>query len=88
MTDREEFERICTIENEAEGQILGAMLEEMNLPHVVVSHRDTAFDGVYEEGAGWGHIEAPPGNREEILALVESLNHPDAEGDDEDEDIL
>ena len=53
------FEKILTIENEITANLLEDILESENIPHILISYHDTAFDGLYQIQYAWGHIEAP-----------------------------
>ena len=86
----ERFEKIAIIENEVEALCLRSELEERGIPHAIQSHYDTAYDGLFQLSAGWGHVEAPSDRREEILKILDGLHQPavqqrpetDAMGDD------
>ena len=71
--DQEEFEKVATLDDEVQAQLLGDALEERDIPHLIVSHRDTAYDGLFQATQGWGHVEAPPSYREDIEELLERL---------------
>ena len=74
------LEKIITIGSEWESQIIEAELRERNIPHVMKSYHDSALDGIYQTQGGWGHIEAPPEFKEEIVLIVRSLqNRPASE---------
>ena len=68
-----EFEKVCDLEDEVQAQLLKGELEDRDIPHLVVSHRDTAYDGLFQATQGWGHVEAPPSYRDEIEELLETL---------------
>ena len=67
------FERVATLESEVQARLLGAALLDRGVPHVIVSHHSSAFDGVFQTHSGWGHVEAPPSARDEVLATIEDL---------------
>ena len=69
----ERLEEIAIVDNQVEAGLLGAILNERQIPHLIVSHYDTAYDGIFQPAQGWGHIEAPANHREEILAVLEDL---------------
>lgn len=71
--DQEEFEKVATLDDEVEAQLLEDALEERDIPHLIVSHRDTAYDGLFQATQGWGHVEAPPSYQDEIEELLETL---------------
>ena len=72
----ERFEKIATIENEVEALCLRSELEERGIPHAIQSHYDTAYDGLFQLSAGWGHVEAPSERRDEILKILDALRQP------------
>jgi len=72
----ERFEKIATIENEVEALCLRTELEERGIPHAIQSHHDTAYDGLFQLSAGWGHVEAPSQRRQEILNILDALRLP------------
>ena len=70
----EEMKRAAVLENAVQAQLLDSILTERNIPHVMVSYRDSAYDGIYQLRRGWGHVEAPERYREEIAAILEDLS--------------
>jgi len=70
----EELKRVVVLENTIQAQLLDSILTERNIPHVMVSYRDSAYDGIYQLRKGWGHVEAPERYREEIAAIYEDLS--------------
>ncbi len=82
------MERVCRIaglNNEVEAGRLDAELTSRDVPHVMVCYHDSAYDGIFQAGLGWGHVEAEVSRREEILAVLEALRQPSQEALDEDE---
>ena len=77
------FKKIVVFENAIEAQLLAALLEEREIPHLVRSFHDSAMNGLYQMGRGWGRLEAPPEYEEEILLLFESIQ---AQADELEED--
>ena len=69
----EEFVKIATIDDEVQAQLLEDELEERDIPHLVVSHGDTAYDGVFQTTQGWGHVEAPPDYHARIWEILRQL---------------
>ena len=59
--------------DEAEAQLLESILKERDIPHLIRSYHDTAYDGIFQAHMGWGHVEAPRSRREEVLALLEEI---------------
>ena len=67
------MERIAKLDNEVEARILGAELSAQDIPHVIQSYHDSAYDGLWAFQQGWGFIEAPPEYRDEIIMIFEDL---------------
>ncbi|MEE4262448.1 MAG: hypothetical protein V2I56_07125 [Desulfobacteraceae bacterium] len=68
-----QFIKIIIIENAIEAQLLSSVLDQRNIPHIVRSYHDTAYDGLFQFQKGWGRLYAPQSYRPEILALVEDM---------------
>lgn len=69
----EKFEKIVVLDNEVQAELVGSVLEERDIPHLLRSYHDSAYDGIFQTQAGWGHIEAPASFRDKILAVVEDI---------------
>ena len=69
----DKVERIAVLRNEIEAQLLDGELAELDIPHLMKSYYDGAFDGVYQFSKGWGHIEAPSEFRDKILEILSDL---------------
>jgi len=61
--------KIIALRNEFEAQIMGDILSERGIPHILKSYRDSAYDGLWQTQSSWGHLEAPEEFREEILEI-------------------
>ena len=85
------LEKIAFIENEIEALCLRGILEERGIPHIIRSHHDLAYDGLFQFSRGWGHVEAPVEHKNEILAILEVIHqrsiHEDDEMDSEEESL-
>ena len=42
------LERIAILNDEVEASLLGSMLDQQNVPHVIQSYHDIAFDGIFQ----------------------------------------
>jgi hypothetical protein len=69
----DKVERIAVLRNEVEAQLLAGELAELDIPHLMKSYYDGAFDGVYQFSRGWGHIEAPSEFKDKILEILSDL---------------
>jgi hypothetical protein len=69
----EKLERIVVINNEFEARRLEEILLDRQIPFIVKSYHDTAYDGLWQTKSAWGHIEAPEKYREEIMQLYSEM---------------
>ena len=67
-----DIERIAVLDDEAQALLLATVLKEEGIPHAIVSHRDSAYDGLFQAGRGWGHVEAPAEFRTRILEVLQA----------------
>ena len=68
-----EFTTIMILKNEIEAQVLSDALQEKEIPFLVRSYHDSAYDGLFQLQKGWGALMAPEEHREAILALWQSI---------------
>lgn len=76
------FVRITVLENEIEARLIRSVLEDRNLPHMIRSYHDTAYDGLYQFQMGWGELSAPEEYKQEIERLLASIRQSDNEASD------
>ena len=79
----DKVERIAVLRNEVEAQLLAGELAELDIPHLMKSYYDGAFDGVYQFSKGWGHIEAPSEFKEKILEILAGIRQGSLDIEDE-----
>jgi len=66
--------KILILQNEIEAMLLDQILTEKEIPHLVRSYHDSAYDGMWQSQLGWGHIEAPEEFREEIMETYAKMS--------------
>lgn len=64
---------IAVLENEFEAQLLENVLTERQIPHLLKSYHDVAYDGLFQFTHGWGHVSAPGLYREEVLKILADI---------------
>jgi hypothetical protein len=69
----DEYQKAVILENEIEARLLDSVLTERDIPHIMASYYDTAYDGLYQTQKGWGYISAPHAYHEEIQEIISSL---------------
>ena len=70
---KEEYKKVATLENEIEARLLDSVLDERNIPHLILSYYDTAYNGLYQTQKGWGYISAPRAYLEKIKEIISYL---------------
>jgi hypothetical protein len=66
--------KILMFKNEIEAMLLDEILTEKQIPHIIRSYHDSAYDGLWQTQSGWGHIEAPEEYSEEILSVYNHMS--------------
>jgi len=66
--------KIVTFENEIQAMLLNEILTDKGIPHMIRSYHDSAYDGLWQNQSGWGHLEAPEEYREEILDTFNNMS--------------
>jgi hypothetical protein len=69
----EPVERIALLHSDVQARVLDAILTDRGVPHVMRSYHCSAYDGLFQQTSGWGHVEAPARFRDEILAVLEGM---------------
>lgn len=65
----ENTEKILVLDNQIEAKLMEEILTDKDIPFIIRSYHDSAYDGLWQMQSGWGHIEAPPKYKEEILEV-------------------
>ena len=73
MDDSVSFVKVSVLDNEIEAQLLDSILDEREIPHLMVSYHDTAYDGLFQTQKGWGHVSSPSSFKQEILEILHEL---------------
>jgi hypothetical protein len=69
----DDYVKVIVLDNEIEAQLLDSILEERDIPHLMVSYHDTAYDGLFQTQKGWGHVSAPAPFKQEILEILNEV---------------
>lgn len=70
----ENTEKILILENQIEAKLMEEILTDKNIPFIIRSYHDSAYDGLWQMQSGWGHIEAPPKYKDEILKVYKIVS--------------
>ena len=74
----ESYKKAATLDNHFEAQVLESILKERDIPHLMRSYYDTAFDGLFQTQKGWGYVSAPQEFVDEIMEILSDLRQSDA----------
>ncbi len=66
--------KVIEFENVAEATLIQSILENEDIPFIIRSYRDSAYDGLFQFQKGWGRLEAPEEFKERILLLYKDMN--------------
>jgi hypothetical protein len=66
--------KILTFQNEIEAMLLDEILTEKEIPHLIRTYHDSAYNGLWQTQSIWGHIEAPEEFREEIEQTYKEMS--------------
>ena len=67
------YKKIVELNNEVEAKLIESVLIERDIPHLIRSYHDSAYDGLFQAQMGWGHLEAPARYEEEIAQICNDL---------------
>jgi len=66
--------KILTLSNQFEAMLLGELLNEKEIPHIVKSYRDSALTNIWQTQSLWGHIEAPEEFKDAITEIYNNMS--------------
>ena len=68
-----EYGKVAILENDIEAQLLGQILTEEGIDHILRTYHDFAYDGLFQFQKGWGEIRAPGARRDEIVDILAKI---------------
>jgi len=66
--------KIKDIESEIQALRIKDILDSHDIPHIIKSFHDSAYDGLFQNQYGWGVLEADEKSKEEILELLKDIS--------------
>ncbi|MCX5719086.1 MAG: hypothetical protein NT055_03815 [Nitrospirae bacterium] len=69
--------KILILNNAIEASLLDGLLKERDIPHVIRSYHDSAYDGLWQIQSGWGQLDAPEEYKDEILMIYNEMSEKD-----------
>jgi DNA-directed RNA polymerase subunit RPC12/RpoP len=71
--ETERLEKVAVLDNEVQAELIDGVLSGRDIPHIMQSYHDSALDGLFQAGKGWGVILAPASFKEEILTALADI---------------
>lgn len=65
--------KIKHLESEIQALRIKDILDSHNIPHIIKSFHDSAYDGLFQNQYGWGALEADAENKEKILEILKDV---------------
>ena len=75
MQPMDAYVKVATLDNDIEAHLLHSILTERDIPHMMRSYYDTAYDGLFQTQKGWGYVSAPKNYHEEILEIISDIRN-------------
>ena len=64
------MKKILNISSQIEAMRIREILDSNQIPHLIRSFHDSAYDGLFQHQYGWGVLEADESHEEKILELL------------------
>lgn len=74
-----DFIKIKILHTQFEAQLLDSILNEQNIPHLIQSYHDLAYDGIFQVQKGWGAIYARNQDKEVVIQILDEIRKGAAE---------
>ncbi len=74
--------KILTLRTEAEAILLSGLLDQANIPHMLKSFHDSAYNGMWQTQTSWGTLWAYEEDREAILNIYNNMSTPETQYDE------
>ncbi len=71
---KETFKKILVLNNEIEANLMKVELEQKNIPFIIRSYHDSAYDGLFQMQKGWGIIKAPEEFEDQIKEINKDIS--------------
>lgn len=69
--------KILVLRSEVEARLLSGLLEQRNIPHMLRSFHDAAYDGVWQTDTSWGTLYSYREYKDEILKIYDEMSSPE-----------
>jgi hypothetical protein len=73
MTQEQNFKKITVAENKFEADLIAQTLQEEEIPCMIRSYHDTAYDGIFIPQKGWAAVMVPEELEEKANAIIAEI---------------
>jgi hypothetical protein len=70
----DEYVKVQSLSNAIEASLMDSVLDEREIPHLIVSFHDSAYDGLFQAQKGWGIVKAPKEFEGEVREIFEDIS--------------
>jgi hypothetical protein len=77
--------KTAVLQHEVEAKLLASILSEREIPHMIRSYHDAAYDGLFTVQKGWGVVYAPESYRELITQILDEIRSRQVDPDEGEE---
>jgi len=71
---KETFKKILILNNEVEANLMKTELLKRDIPHIIRSYHDSAYNGLFQMQKGWGIIKAPEEFERQIKEIHKDIS--------------
>ncbi|HOO98049.1 MAG TPA: hypothetical protein PLV06_11030 [Bacteroidales bacterium] len=69
--------KILVLRSEVEARLLSGLLEQRNIPHMLKSFHDSAYDGVWQTDTSWGALYSYNEYKDDITRIYDEMSLPE-----------
>jgi hypothetical protein len=75
----DEYVKVQSLSNAIEASLMDSELNDREIPHLIVSFHDSAYDGLFQAQKGWGIVKAPKEFEGEVREIYEDISKHELE---------
>jgi hypothetical protein len=69
----DKYEKIAVLDNEVEAELLEEILKEKDIPYLIRSYYDSAYNGLFQITEGWGYVASSKDHKDEIMQVLSDI---------------
>jgi hypothetical protein len=66
--------KILVLRNAVEANLLDGILKDRDIPHLIRSYHDSAYNGLWQIQSAWGQLDAPAEFSEIIIKIYNEMS--------------